>query len=225
MQENKISVALSSENEFRRLGLEQLLQRISFVEKFSIYESAHDLAAAADSRIDIFIVPIKELDEAPAAFIERLPARGKMLLILSSISDECVAYIAAAPAQGFLSEHELSAENLADAMRRMSAGEVPMPQELTRKLLDRASASHPSGADQAVIYLTPREQEVLTLLVDGLSNKLIASRLQLSQHSIKRLVTTILAKLNSPNRTSAVAKALREGLVYRNTVTSTHAAS
>lgn len=61
-------------------------------------------------------------------------------------------------------------------------------------------------------HLTARERQVLTLLVDGLSNKEIASRMSLSQHSIKRYVTSILAKLHSPNRTSAAARAIREGL-------------
>ncbi len=210
-----ISVAVSSENEFRRLGLEQLLQRIPFVDSFTIYEGAAELAAAAGANIDIFIVPIKELDEAPSVFIARLPEDSKTLLLLNGVPDECVSYIAAAPAHGFLSEHELCAESLGDALRRMVVGEVPMPHELTKKLLKRASKPYSAGSDQVPIHLTPREQEVLVLLVDGLSNKQIASRLRLSQHSIKRLVTNILAKLNSPNRTSAVAKALREGLVYR----------
>ncbi|MFG3497072.1 response regulator transcription factor [Streptomyces sp. NPDC047928] len=222
---SKITVALSSENEFRRLGLEQLLRRIPFVGSFRIHQSAAELASAADADVDVFIVPIKELDEAPSLFIERLPRRGKVLLLLNGVPDECVSYIAAAPAQGFLSEHELSAETLADALKRMVTGEVPMPQELTRKLLERASEPYSAGPDKSPIYLTPREQQVLTLLVDGLSNKQIATRLRLSQHSVKRLVTNILAKLNSPNRTSAAAKALREGLVYRADSTVTHAAS
>ncbi|CAL9352751.1 DNA-binding transcriptional activator DevR_DosR [Streptomyces sp. enrichment culture] len=211
----KIRVALSSENEFRRLGLEQLLRRVPIVGSFTICTSARELATSPAARsAEVFIVPIKELDETPSHFISRLPKGSKTLLLLNGIPDECVAYIAAAPAHGFLSEHDLSAETLADALRRLAADEVPMPQELTRKLLERAS-KRPAAAGQPPIYLTPREQEVLTLLVDGLSNKQIASRLRLSQHSVKRLVTSILAKLNSPNRTSAAAKALREGLVFR----------
>lgn len=216
-QPSWISVELSSESEFRRLGLEQLLQRIPVVGRLTVHNGTAELAAAARPDTDVFIVPIKELDEAPSLFMKRLPEDSRTLLLLNGVPDECVAYIAAAPAHGFLCEYELSAESLADALKRIVAGEVPMPQELTRKLLKRASEPYSVGPDKTPIHLTPREQEVLTLLVDGLSNKLIASRLQLSPHSIKRLVTNILSKLNSPNRTSAVAKALREGLVYRST--------
>jgi len=210
-----ISVAFSSENEVLRLGLEQLLRRISLVDEYSIHRSAERLVAEADPGTDVFIVPIKELEEAPAIFIDQLPPHSKILLILNGVPDECVSYIAAAPAHGFLSDHDLSVGTLADTLRRIIAGESPMPQELTKKLLERASQPYSAGPDRPALHLTPREQEVLGLLADGLSNKQIAAQLRLSQHSIKRLVTTILAKLNSPNRTSAAAKALREGLVYR----------
>ncbi|MDX3106694.1 helix-turn-helix transcriptional regulator [Nonomuraea angiospora] len=222
----KISVALSSENEFRRLGFEQLLKRIAVIDSFTIYRNAAELVANVRTDTDVIIIPIKELDEAPSLFIPRLPRRSRTLLLLNGVPDECVSYIAAAPAHGFLSEHELCAETLSLTLQRMVAGDVPMPHELTKKLLKLASEPHNNGPGQAPIHLTPREQEVLVLLVEGLSNKQIASRLTLSQHSIKRLVTNILAKLNSPNRTSAVAKAINEGLVYQTaTPTSHHIAS
>jgi DNA-binding CsgD family transcriptional regulator len=60
--------------------------------------------------------------------------------------------------------------------------------------------------------LTPREREALQLLVEGLSNKQIARRLGISEHGAKRLVANILSKMDCSNRTSAVAKALREGV-------------
>ncbi|RZE80877.1 DNA-binding response regulator [Streptomyces albidoflavus] len=217
-----ISVAFSSENEVRRLGLEQLLRRIPIVDHFTIHSSSMDLMASAGLNTDIFVVPIKELQLAPAHFIGQLPSRSKTLLILNGVPDECLSYIAAAPAHGFLSDYDLSAETLTDTLQRMMDGESPMPLELTKKLLERASQPYSASPDRPALHLTPREQEVLGLLVDGLSNKQIASRLQLSQHSVKRLVTTILAKLNSPNRTSAAATALREGLVYRDEAGAAH---
>ncbi|MER7208125.1 response regulator transcription factor [Streptosporangium sp. NPDC000239] len=211
----KVTVTLASRNEFRRLGLEQLLQRIPLVESFTSYEGGAELASVAESETDIFIIPVEDLDESLVAFIARLPEHSKTLLLLDRVSDERVSRIAAVPAHGFLSEHDLGVESLADALERVSAGEVPMPYELTMKLLRRAGEPCRVDRDRAPVHLTPREQEVLSLLVDGLSNKQIASRLHLSQHSVKRLVTSILAKLNTPNRTLAVARSLREGLVHR----------
>jgi DNA-binding NarL/FixJ family response regulator len=61
--------------------------------------------------------------------------------------------------------------------------------------------------------LTPREIEVLELLVEGLSNKTIASRLAISDQTVKFHVAAICGKLGAANRTDAVRRAIRRGLV------------
>ena len=60
--------------------------------------------------------------------------------------------------------------------------------------------------------LTPREREVLTLLAEGLTNRGIAERLVVSEHTVHRHVTSILRKLDLPSRTAAAAVAVRSGL-------------
>ena len=62
--------------------------------------------------------------------------------------------------------------------------------------------------------LTPREIEILLALRDGLSNKAIARRLGISQHTVKFHVESIFRKLGVTNRVEAVAKGLRRGLVH-----------
>jgi RNA polymerase sigma factor (sigma-70 family) len=61
--------------------------------------------------------------------------------------------------------------------------------------------------------LTPREEEVLNLLVEGLSNKEIGTRLHLTEGTVKNYVSAIIAKLQANDRTHAVVTALRRGLV------------
>ncbi len=70
-------------------------------------------------------------------------------------------------------------------------------------------APNPAGA-----VLTPREIEVLRLLADGASNKIIAHKLGVSDHTVKFHVTSILTKLNAGTRTEAVMLGVRMGLVY-----------
>jgi LuxR family maltose regulon positive regulatory protein len=60
--------------------------------------------------------------------------------------------------------------------------------------------------------LTPREREVLALLAEGLTNRVIAERLVVSEHTVHRHVTSILRKLDVPSRAAAAAHAAREGL-------------
>ena len=61
--------------------------------------------------------------------------------------------------------------------------------------------------------LTPRELDVLELLADGLSNKSIAGRLGISDQTVKFHVASICGKLGAANRTDAVRRALRRGLI------------
>ena len=65
----------------------------------------------------------------------------------------------------------------------------------------------------AAVVLTQREKQVIALLAEGASNKLIARRLDISVHTAKFHVAAILEKLGAVNRTDAIAIAMREGLV------------
>jgi DNA-binding NarL/FixJ family response regulator len=67
--------------------------------------------------------------------------------------------------------------------------------------------------DDLVEALTQRESEVLTLLADGLPNKAIARRLEISDETVKFHLGSIFGKLGASNRTDAVRQALRKGLV------------
>jgi DNA-binding NarL/FixJ family response regulator len=61
--------------------------------------------------------------------------------------------------------------------------------------------------------LTARESEILALLAEGGGNKEIASRLHISEHTVKFHVSSILAKLGASTRTDAVARGYRDGLI------------
>ncbi|HWT22839.1 MAG TPA: response regulator transcription factor, partial [Solirubrobacteraceae bacterium] len=72
-----------------------------------------------------------------------------------------------------------------------------------------------AGPDAAGSPLTPRELEVLRLLADGLTNRQIAERLVVSEHTVHRHVTNLLRKLGLSSRTAAAAHAVRSGLLDR----------
>jgi DNA-binding NarL/FixJ family response regulator len=77
------------------------------------------------------------------------------------------------------------------------------------------NGSSPVGRHDAPILepLTPRELEVLTLLAEGWPNKRIADRLGISDQTVKFHVSSICGKLGAANRTEAVRRALRNGLL------------
>lgn len=102
---------------------------------------------------------------------------------------------------------ELSAAEMVAAVEAAAAGLAAMhPREL-EALLPAAPAARPAEA------LSPREVEVLGMLAEGISNKEIAARLGISEHTVKFHVAQILAKLRAGTRTEAVMTGVRMGLV------------
>jgi DNA-binding NarL/FixJ family response regulator len=77
------------------------------------------------------------------------------------------------------------------------------------KLMQRVSQEPEPPIEQ----LTPREEEVLDLLAQGLQNKEIAQKLVISERTVKFHVSAILGKLEAGNRTEAVAIAVQRGLI------------
>jgi len=82
---------------------------------------------------------------------------------------------------------------------------------------ERASGLFTPDSDESVSpalgELTPRETQVLGLIADGLPNKTIAVRLDISEHTVKFHVNAILGKLGAQSRTEAVTRATRMGLI------------
>jgi DNA-binding NarL/FixJ family response regulator len=132
-----------------------------------------------------------------------------VLLLVRDVGGVDLGRVSSVSTVGILDADTLTVRSLLGALEQIAAGQVPIPARLAQRLL--ASGGAASGA-KPIPRLTSREQEVLVLLVDGLSNKQIARRLAISDHGAKRLVGNILAKLDAPNRTLAVTRSLRDGL-------------
>ncbi len=102
----------------------------------------------------------------------------------------------------------VTAEELASAIRAAHSGQSTLAPEAVRALVQ------PPDPDPVSTYdLTPREMQVLALLVEGLSNPQIAQRLTVSRSTAKAHVSNILSKLEVSNRAEAVAVALRGNLI------------
>ena len=114
----------------------------------------------------------------------------------------------AAGVQGLLLRDAEAAQLLA-ALRTVTQGLVTLEPTLADTLFPHAQLSPPSLVES----LTPRESEVLQLLAEGLPNKTIARRLDISEHTVKFHVNAIMSKLNAQSRTEAVVRATQMGLI------------
>ncbi len=114
-----------------------------------------------------------------------------------------------AGAIGYLLKN-VSVEELSAAIRSAHAGQSALAPEAIQALLQDETDEADSVPDYS---LTPREMEVLVLLVEGLSNRQIAERLVVSRATAKAHVSHILEKLSVSNRAAAITLALRHKLV------------
>ena len=101
---------------------------------------------------------------------------------------------------------DAAVEQIVAALHAASAGLIAVPVEARAVLT-------PAASESDVETLTPREMETLEMLAEGLSNKQIAARLRISEHTAKFHVNSILGKLGAGTRTEAVMRGLRSGLL------------
>ncbi len=149
------------------------------------------------------VMPGMDGAAATQAIRERCP-EVQVIALTSFKEQELVQSALKAGAIGYLLK-DVSADELAKAIRAAVAGKPTLAPEAAQALIEAARAP----AEKPGFDLTPREREVLALMVEGLSNPQIAERLVVSRSTVKFHVSSILSKLGAASRTEAVSLALK----------------
>src|SRR5580658_11375856 len=135
--------------------------------------------------------------------IRQCDPRARCVVLTTYEGDEDIHQALAAGAAGYLIK-AMSNDTLVDAIRRVYAGKRFLPSGLARSLATRTPNSN----------LSPREREVLSLLVQGKTNKDIGAALHITEATVKCHVSVILERLGVSDRTQAVIAALQRGLEH-----------
>ncbi|WP_214317650.1 helix-turn-helix transcriptional regulator [Nonomuraea sediminis] len=209
-----LMVLVTHTNELIRRGVGAMIASIGpavTASEASTYADAE--RQVRQGQAQVLILPCQPYDASRRLADTAAAAGVKVLVLLHDPDPDHLALAAELTVDGFLLSSDLTADSLEAAVTRLEDGEMLMPSTLVKKLVSELRNRSPARRDPRPLLLTPREHQTLELLTQGLGNKQIARRLGIREHGAKRHVANVLAKLNCPNRTLAVAQALRDGLI------------
>ncbi|MCU1396763.1 MAG: LuxR family transcriptional regulator [Ilumatobacteraceae bacterium] len=219
-----LRVVIADDQALVRSGFRMILaaNEIQVVAEASTGQEAID--AVRRERPDVVLMDIRmpEMDGLEATrriMADPTATEPPRIIILTTFDLDQYVYTAlAAGASGFLLK-DVTPEHLVAAVRLIKSGDALLSPTITRRLVQRFARepAEPSPIHRDLATLTARELEVLSALALGLSNAELATRLFLSEATVKTHVARILAKLNLRDRVQAVVVAYETGLITPST--------
>ncbi|MCI4082771.1 response regulator transcription factor [Streptomyces sp. MMS21 TC-5] len=214
-----IKVMIADDQMMVRQGFTVLLNAQPDIEVVGqAVDGADAVAKVAELAPDVVLMDIRMPGMGgieATSVITRVPDASVKVLVLTTFDlDEYVYEALRAGASGFLLK-DASADQLAEAVRVVAAGEALLSPNITKRLITEFSRlGAPRAPSRARIdVLTERETEVLSLIAQGLSNAEISEHLVLAEQTVKTHVSRILVKLGLRDRTQAAVFAYESGLV------------
>jgi DNA-binding NarL/FixJ family response regulator len=191
-----------------RVGLRSLLATVEGTDVRVLGEAASPNTPHPSglSEADVVLLADEELLEEAAIAAED----GTQALVLISDDDHAIPRLRALPLRSWgVVPSDAPPEELAAAAVAVAQGLIVLPKSLTEQLLQGPAVP----VEELAEPLTAREREVLELLGRGLSNRLMARELHISEHTVKFHISSLYAKLKVNNRAEAVSQGARRGLI------------
>ena len=208
-----IGLLLVDDHEMVRLGVSSYLSIQSDVEVVGEAENGEDgyekaMALRPDVILMDLVMEVMDGIESTKKILKEWP-EARILIVTSFIDDEKVYPAIEAGASGYLLKTS-TAHEIANAIRKTYNGERVLEPEVTTKMMEQLS-----NRNRHVLHeeLTNREQEILLLIAQGMSNQEIADELFITLKTVKTHVSNILAKLEVEDRTQAAIYAFKHGLI------------
>jgi len=214
MTQAPIRVLIVDDHTIVRKGIRALLAEIEGIEVVGEADNGQEAIAQAETlHPDVILMDLAmpKMDGIEATRqIRASQPESRILVMTSFAADDKVFPAIKAGALGYLLK-ESAPEDLVQAIRQIHRGESSLHPTIARKVLQEIT--HPSDRPPTPNPLTEREEEVLRLVAQGLSNQDIARKLNISDPTVRTHVSNIMSKLHLATRIQAALYALREGLV------------
>jgi DNA-binding NarL/FixJ family response regulator len=157
--------------------------------------------------LDIGLPGISGIEGIPV--LKDIAPSAKIIMLTIQDDDESIFKAICSGASGYLLK-DSSSDKILGAVKEVLEGGAPMNSSIAFKVLEMFKNFAPDKKDH---NLSPREVDILQLLVEGLPKKIIADRLTISYHTVDSHLRKIYEKLEVHSASSAVAKALKENLL------------
>jgi NarL family two-component system response regulator YdfI len=208
-----ISVLLAAASTVRRAGLEALVKQAPLLKLAASLQGTLAVAQyAAQLHPDVILLDLEHPNQQlEAAALPRIPRSFPVIALIDEPSTDWTAHALRSGVRAIL-PRDSSMDEILAAIQAAHAGLVLLDSAVTQNLAARvptlASQPMPTLDD-----LTPREVEVLRMLAEGLGNREMASRMGISDHTVKFHISSILDKLGAATRTEAVTMGIRMGII------------
>jgi DNA-binding NarL/FixJ family response regulator len=201
-----IRVVLADDQALIRSGFRVLIDSAEDLEV--VGEAANGLEAIArveELQPDVVLMDLQmpEMDGVRATRAITATSRSQVLVLTSFSDTDRIVDALDAGAMGYTLK-DADPDDLLEALRAVARGDSPLHPRVARQLLTARARGSSSGES-----LTAREQEVLELVRQGLANKQIARRLDISERTVKAHLTSIYSSIGVADRTSAALWAQR----------------
>jgi DNA-binding NarL/FixJ family response regulator len=219
MTTDPIRVVLIDDHDLLRRGIKTMLESegdIQVVGEASDGSGAAKLVeeTTADVVLVDVIMPKKDGIEATREIKDTHP--NVAVVVLSGHDEQRFVFDALkAGASGYLLK-TAELDEVVSTVRSVARGEMQLDPQLAARVLDEFEVYRAADVAEAFQPLTPREQEILQLMSEGLPNKTIASRLSISERTVTTHVANIYSKLHVNNRVSAIQEAMRRRILNYN---------
>ena len=209
-------ILLIDDHTLFRAGLSDLLTRRKIEVVASVGEGTEGLQIAGKEELDIVLLDMRMPEMDGISVLKKLkeahPDLPVAMLTTSSDESDLVGALRNG-AQGYLLK-DMEPDDLVVALREIISGKTVVAPDLAAVLASAVQAENQPKVEKEDPFaiLTPREFEILTLLAEGQSNKVIARNLGISDGTVKLHVKAILRKLNISSRITAAVMAVEHGV-------------